>query len=100
MNIARLRALRGLNQEELADLVGIKQPTLSRAENGNDGTTLRIYRSIAAALNVPLADLFLDDRAADEISLIDLYRALPEDRKQLWREMARAFAGGPPPPTP
>lgn len=99
MNIANLRRLRGLNQNELADLVGITQGAISRAEAGEDGVTLRNYKAIADALRVPLAELFQDDRTKAENEIMDLFRRLPKDRQQVWLEMSRTFSRGLPEPT-
>lgn len=92
MNIENLRRLRGLNQEELADLAQLSQSAISRAEQGHDGVTLRKFRQISDALRVPLADLFEDDRTRSENELLEAFRRLPADRQALWLEMSRTFA--------
>jgi transcriptional regulator with XRE-family HTH domain len=91
MNIENLRRLRGLNQSDLAEMAQLSQPAISRAEKGDDGVTLRNYRKISAALNVPLADLFQEDRTKSENELLEMYRQLPADRQVLWLEMSRTF---------
>ena len=92
MNIENLRRLRGLNQIDLAEMAQLSQPAISRAEKGDDGVTLRNYRKISAALNVPLAELFKEDRTKSENELLEMYRQLPADRQGLWLEMSRTFA--------
>lgn len=92
MNIANLRRARGLNQTELSEMANISQPAVSRAENGDDGVTLRQFRAIAAALSVPVSELFEDERTRSENELMDLFRRLPKDRQTVWLEMAKAFA--------
>ena len=47
---------KGLTITQLAERLNIKQESLSRAINGNP--TLETLEKIAAALNVPLSDLF------------------------------------------
>lgn len=91
MNITGIRRKQSLTQEELADLVGVSQGAISRAEAGDEGVTLRHFQSIAEALNVPLAALFQDDRTKAEDELIALFRQLPFDRQQLWLKMSRTF---------
>lgn len=49
--IARLRILRGLTQTELAELVGTRQPSIARLENGASVPSLSFLQKIAAALN-------------------------------------------------
>jgi transcriptional regulator with XRE-family HTH domain len=49
--VARLRILRGLSQEQLADLVGTKQPSIARLERGTATPSLLFLRKIAKALN-------------------------------------------------
>lgn len=97
MNIANLRRLRGLTQVDLAELAAITQPTVSRAEKGDDGSTLGVYRSIAAALGVGLADLFADDRTKAENELLRAFHQLPADRQRGWLDMARAAIAELPP---
>jgi len=81
-NIAHYRKLRGLKQAQLAELVDVTQPHMSRIENGDDGPPLRLFKSIAAALGVSLADLFSDAMTAAELGLLDAYRhAQPKERR-------------------
>lgn len=92
-NIARIRRSKGLNQTELAEKVGLTQPTVSRAENGDDSVTLGVFKSIAEGLDVRLSDLFLDDRSVAEQEVIQAYRRLSPDRQKGWQDMLRvAFA--------
>jgi transcriptional regulator with XRE-family HTH domain len=90
MNIAPIRRLRGLTQVDLADMTGLTQPTISRAENGEEGTTLGTFKLIAEALGVSLADLFADDRTKVEAELLGAFRRLPIDRQKGWLDMARS----------
>lgn len=52
--VARLRILRGLTQEQLAELVGTKQPGIARLESGASIPTLAFLRKVAAALGARL----------------------------------------------
>lgn len=52
--VARLRILRGLTQEQLAELVGTKQPGIARLESGSSAPTLSFLRKVAAALGARL----------------------------------------------
>jgi transcriptional regulator with XRE-family HTH domain len=48
--VARLRILRGLTQEQLAELVGTKQSSIARLERGRTSPNLSFLRKVAAAL--------------------------------------------------
>jgi transcriptional regulator with XRE-family HTH domain len=52
--VARLRILRGLTQEQLAELVGTKQPGIARLESGASTPTLSFLRKVATALGARL----------------------------------------------
>ena len=49
--IARLRILRGLTQQQLAQLVGTHQPSIARLENGRTEPSIPFLRRVAEALN-------------------------------------------------
>jgi transcriptional regulator with XRE-family HTH domain len=95
MNIDTIRKLRGLNQEQLADMAGISQGHVSRAEKGEDGVTLGKLKAIAAALRVPLEDLF-HDRSRTEAEIVQMYRRLPAEQRAVWLELSRTFASSQP----
>ena len=88
-NIARIRKARGFRQADLAELVGVTQPHISRIEAGDEGPPLSLFRTIAEKLDVPLAALFTDARSDSEQALIDAFRALSDARREGWLEMAR-----------
>ena len=88
MNVKQIRKMRGLNQEELADLMSASQATISNIENGFDGVTLRQLRKCAEVLDVPIHALLTEDVDVSEQILIDIFRALPDDRKRGWLDMA------------
>lgn len=87
MNIARIRKAKGLNQTQLAEMAGVTQPTVSRAEKADDSVTLGNFKAIASALNVQLADLFSDGRTSAEQAILEAYRQLPPDRQKGWQDM-------------
>jgi DNA-binding XRE family transcriptional regulator len=49
--IARLRTLRGLTQTQLADMVGTRQPSIARLENGSSVPSISFLQKVAAALD-------------------------------------------------
>lgn len=80
MNLKRIRRLRGLTQEQLADMVGVNQSTILRAEKVDESAKLSTYQACADALGIPLVDLFTDPRSAEEAELIRAFRNIPADR--------------------
>jgi len=52
--VARLRILRGLTQQQLADLVGTKQPSIARLESGKKTPDLEFLQRVAEALGCRL----------------------------------------------
>lgn len=49
--LARLRILHGLTQQQLAELVGTKQPSIARLESGTGEPRISFLRKVAAALD-------------------------------------------------
>lgn len=90
--IKRLRKIRGWNQSTLAEAAGLEQSTISKIERGWDGATIRSLTYIAQALEVPIYQLFIDDTEIAEVKLLEVFRSLPEDRRQGWLDMARAVS--------
>ena len=57
----------GFSQQELADLIGSTQPTISRLEDADyDGHSLSMLRRIAAALNKRISISLLDDNRSEK----------------------------------
>jgi len=52
--VARLRIMQGLTQEQLAELVGTKQPSIARLESGRSEPKLHFLRRVAEALGARL----------------------------------------------
>lgn len=52
--ITQLRIINGLTQEELAEKVGTKQPSIARLENGNSLPSLKFLYEIAQAVDTYL----------------------------------------------
>lgn len=91
MNLARIRNLRGLSQQALADMIGKDKATISRAEKLFGGTTIKIYMLCAEALGVTIYDLFSEQRDEAEREIVTAYRnARPEVRELLVRMVKQA----------
>ena len=65
MRIKEVIKEKGLTVKEVAEKMGIQPPSLSRAINEN--TTVDMLNKIAAALNVPITELF-EQPATDVIN--------------------------------
>jgi transcriptional regulator with XRE-family HTH domain len=61
-NVQRLRLLRGLSQERLAELVGNTGKHISLVERGEVNVGLDILSQIARALSADVQDLFIGPR--------------------------------------
>ena len=48
--VARLRIRRGLTQQQLAELVGTKQPSIARLESGKSEPTISFLRRVVEVL--------------------------------------------------
>lgn len=74
-NLANIREMRGLNQSQLAKLVGANQSTISKIEDGKANPTLSMINRIAKALRVHPSMLFttgsMQQRALNAIESID-----------------------------
>lgn len=52
--VARLRLQRGLTQAQLAEMVGTRQPSIARLENGSSTPSLTFLDRIAKALDAQI----------------------------------------------
>lgn len=57
-NLHTIRKAKGLSQTELAEVVGIKQATISRIEKGVNNPSFDVADRIAQALGVNVVELF------------------------------------------
>lgn len=86
-NIASRRKKLGLNQDELADILGITPAALSRIENGVTAPRFSRLDQIAEALQCHVSDLFRTPGEPLEASLLVLEELLrqfpPESQTRL-----------------
>jgi DNA-binding XRE family transcriptional regulator len=59
--VARLRMLRGLTQAQLAEMVGTRQPSIARLENGTSAPSLSFLTRIAEALGAKIEFKLIPD---------------------------------------
>lgn len=69
--IKEIREKRGLNQEQLAELVDMESRHISRIETGKSFTTLENIEKIAIALSVKVEDLFVFEHKKDRQKIIE-----------------------------
>jgi putative transcriptional regulator len=55
------RALHGLTQEKLAEIVGVRRETIIFLEKGKYNPSLRLARNIAHALGAGIEEIFIFD---------------------------------------
>lgn len=59
--VARLRMMRGLTQAQLAEMVGTRQPSIARLENGSSTPSLSFLTKIADALGAKIEFKLIPD---------------------------------------
>ena len=67
MTLKQLRESKGISQTQLANLVGLKQTTISQYENGSRKPNLNKAKKIADVLNITLDDFFCLSTFQNEI---------------------------------
>jgi transcriptional regulator with XRE-family HTH domain len=83
-NIKRIRKSQGLTQKMLCEKADLMQARLSELENGKTPPNVKTLEKVAAALAIPLAELFRDTTKANQ-SLLDKLQAieaLPKEKRK------------------
>ena len=57
--LKKYRLLKGLTQEQLAEMVGIRRETIMRLEAGKYNPSLKLAIDISKAVNTPIEELFI-----------------------------------------
>jgi transcriptional regulator with XRE-family HTH domain len=70
-NLRRLREMRGLSQQRMAQLSGIPRPTWASLESGSANPTLAVLSRAAAALQVSIEELIGPPRTAAQLLRAD-----------------------------
>lgn len=60
-NLKRYRLAKGLTQEQLADLVGVRRETIMRLEKAQYNPSLKLAVDISRAVETPIEELFVFD---------------------------------------
>ena len=56
--LKKYRLLKGLTQEQLAEMVGVRRETIMRLEAGKYNPSLKLAIDISKAVNTPIEELF------------------------------------------
>lgn len=57
--LKKYRLLKGLTQEHLAEMVGVRRETIMRLEAGKYNPSLKLAIDISKAVNTPIEELFI-----------------------------------------
>ena len=79
------RIEQGMNQQDLADIVGVTRQTIGLIESGNYNPTLKLCVAICQALNKTLNDLFWEE------PIWNLKSLMKESSKQNTKLIAMLF---------
>ena len=74
--IKKYRLMRGLTQQELAEMIGTTAPTISKYEKGQRGVDFDMLANIAEALQVPIS-AFFEDSEVQPINLPKPIKTVP-----------------------
>lgn len=58
-NLKQYRTLKGLTQEQLADLVGVRRETIMRLEKAQYNPSLKLAVDISRAVGAPIEEIFV-----------------------------------------
>lgn len=60
-DLKKYRQLKGLTQEQLAGIVGVRRETIMRLEAGKYNPSLKLAIDISRAVGMPIEDIFMFD---------------------------------------
>lgn len=98
LKIAEARSARGWTQKQLADAVGTTQQTIQRWESGETDPQVSKLVAISKHLDVTMSyllDIGHREESEDdqnEQCLIEMYRSLPIDKKELVISLVESLA--------
>lgn len=97
MNLRRIREAKKLSQRDLADLVGVDQATIQRAEKMASSAKLTTYKACADALGVPLVAIFTE--SLEEAALLSAFQRSDGEGRRLILALANEAKAQPQPPS-
>lgn len=78
--LRKLRRRRGWSSYDLAEHSGVSVSMLSRIENGHTSPSLATLDALSQALDVPLANFFIDNRKESDTTFVKAGKGLSVDR--------------------
>ncbi len=85
--IRELRKIRGLTQDQFAELIDVEQKHVSRLELGKSFPTVERLEKISQALQIPLRDIFdfihLADKETRILSIEEMMKQLDEENQKI-----------------
>ena len=96
MRIRECRKKAGISQEELAEVLGVNNNTIYRAENGMFAVRIDTFFAIADTLGVPILELcpeqFAYNKRGNELSELEFqFMRLNEENKHVVYETAKTL---------
>jgi putative transcriptional regulator len=64
--LKEIRAIRGISQEELADILGVSRQTISSLENGRYNPSIILAFKIARYFGMAIEDIFIYEEGDDD----------------------------------
>ncbi|HHV45895.1 MAG TPA: helix-turn-helix transcriptional regulator [Tissierellia bacterium] len=64
--LKEIRAIRGISQEELADILGVSRQTISSLENGRYNPSILLAFRIARYFGMAIEDIFIYEEEDDD----------------------------------
>ena len=64
--LKEIRAIRGISQEELADILGVSRQTISSLENGRYNHSILLAFRIARYFGMAIEDIFIYEEEDDD----------------------------------
>ena len=85
------REHRGLTQAKLAEAVGTAGSVISLLETGDRQLAPKWLRRLAPVLGTSEGHLLMHDPADLDTDILDIWAAIPEDRREQARDVLKAF---------
>ena len=91
VRLKELRESKGMNQEQLAEIVGLESRHISRIETGKSFTSIENIEKIANALNIDINLLFYFEHKQNKEILIEKINNYLKSATQKQTELAYKF---------